>query len=85
MAPWGSYRFCYPYIRHVSACPRLSYAEADDTSAIVGMVLLPSRSAFRTIWMKPVWGAANLGTVVLWPLATIVQFGVGRYVRATWE
>ncbi|ORY25914.1 E1-E2 ATPase-domain-containing protein, partial [Naematelia encephala] len=28
--------------------------------------------------MKPIWGAANLGTIVLWPLVTVVQFGVGR-------
>jgi hypothetical protein len=82
MAPWGGYRLCDPYIHHVSVCPRLSCAEANNASAIVGMVLLPSHSAFRTMWMKPVWGAANLGTVVLWPLATIVQFGVGRCVRS---
>jgi hypothetical protein len=32
------------------------------------------------ICMQPIWGAATLGTVVLWPLATVIQFGVGRYV-----
>ncbi|WWC62714.1 uncharacterized protein I303_105311 [Kwoniella dejecticola CBS 10117] len=46
--------------------------------AIVSMILLPSSNAFKMHMMKPVWGAANLGTVILWPLATVVQFGVGR-------
>ncbi|WWC70883.1 uncharacterized protein I206_104835 [Kwoniella pini CBS 10737] len=46
--------------------------------AIVSMILLPSHSKFKMEMMKPVWGAANLGTIILWPLATIVQFGVGR-------
>ncbi|RSH88277.1 uncharacterized protein EHS24_000811 [Apiotrichum porosum] len=52
--------------------------------AIVSMVLLPMSSPFRQFWDKPVWGGANRGTVVLWALATVVQFGVGRlfYQRA---
>ncbi|WVR06466.1 hypothetical protein IAU60_003497 [Kwoniella sp. DSM 27419] len=45
---------------------------------IVGMTLASGHSAFKMDVMKPVWGSANLATVILWPLATIVQFGVGR-------
>lgn len=50
--------------------------------AIVGMVLLPGDAPFRLFWDQPVWGGASLGTIVLWILATIVQFGVGRYVHS---
>lgn len=52
--------------------------------AIVSMVLLPMNHPFRRFWDTAVWGGANIGTLVLWVLATIVQFGVGRYfyVRA---
>ncbi|KAK8858686.1 hypothetical protein IAR55_002915 [Kwoniella newhampshirensis] len=52
--------------------------------AIVGMILVRGSSPFKMSLMRPVWGAANLGTIILWPLATIVQFGVGRlfYQRA---
>ncbi|RXK37708.1 hypothetical protein M231_05041 [Tremella mesenterica] len=52
--------------------------------AIIGMVLLPSHNHFRMLWMSPRWGAANLGTIILFPLSTVVQFGVGRifYQRA---
>ncbi|ODO10031.1 hypothetical protein I350_02256 [Cryptococcus amylolentus CBS 6273] len=46
--------------------------------AIVGMVLLKGHDAFKMKMMESTWGAANLGTVILWPLATVVQFGVGR-------
>lgn len=51
---------------------------------ILGMVLLPHHNAFRRDIMTPVWGAANKGTIALWPLATVVQFGAGRlfYERA---
>ena len=42
------------------------------------MALLPSDHYFRMVWMRPIWGAAELGTVVVWPIATVVQFGVGR-------
>ncbi|WVF69120.1 hypothetical protein IAT40_003894 [Kwoniella sp. CBS 6097] len=45
---------------------------------IVGMVLVNGHNQFKMDVMKPIWGAANLGTIILWPLATIVQFGVGR-------
>lgn len=41
------------------------------------MVILPRQHPFAMYWMRPVWGRATLGTVVLWPLATVVQFGVG--------
>nr|XP_018262226.1 uncharacterized protein I303_05242 [Kwoniella dejecticola CBS 10117]OBR84384.1 hypothetical protein I303_05242 [Kwoniella dejecticola CBS 10117] len=50
--------------------------------AIVSMILLPSSNAFKMHMMKPVWGAANLGTVILWPLATVVQFGVGSAFKS---
>ncbi|WVW84814.1 hypothetical protein I302_106849 [Kwoniella bestiolae CBS 10118] len=46
--------------------------------AIVSMLLLSDHSSFKMKMMEPVWGGANLGTVILWPLASIVQFGVGR-------
>lgn len=46
--------------------------------AIFGMVLLPKGHAFRRYWEEPVWGGAGRGTVALWVLATVVQFGVGR-------
>lgn len=45
--------------------------------SIVGMVLMPEESKFRMFWMKKVWGGAGRGTIVLWVLATVVQFGVG--------
>ncbi|WVQ96615.1 hypothetical protein IAU59_003720 [Kwoniella sp. CBS 9459] len=45
---------------------------------IVGMVLVSGHNQFKMDIMRPIWGAANLGTVILWPLATVVQFGVGR-------
>ncbi|KAK6908061.1 hypothetical protein I203_102062 [Kwoniella mangroviensis CBS 8507] len=52
--------------------------------AIVSMILLPNHNPFEMKMMEPVWGAANMGTVILWPLASVVQFGVGRifYKRA---
>ncbi|WWD18579.1 hypothetical protein CI109_103032 [Kwoniella shandongensis] len=52
--------------------------------AIVGMILVRGSSSLKMSLMRPVWGAANLGTIILWPLATVVQFGVGRlfYERA---
>ncbi|WWC88506.1 uncharacterized protein L201_003417 [Kwoniella dendrophila CBS 6074] len=46
--------------------------------AIVSMILLPEHNTFRMRMMEPIWGGANLGTLILWPLATVVQFGVGR-------
>jgi Cu+-exporting ATPase len=46
------------------------------------MVLVPGDSAFKMHLMQPIRGAANLGTIILWPLATVVQFGVGRYVTS---
>lgn len=57
--------------------------------AIVSMVLLKSDHPFRKFWDQPVWGGANLGTIVQWPLATVVQFGVGwlfykRAFHALW-
>lgn len=57
--------------------------------AIVSMVLLKSTHPFRRFWDQPVWGGANLGTIVQWPLATVVQFGVGwlfykRAFNALW-
>lgn len=47
-------------------------------SAIVGMVLVNGNSELRQWCMTDDWGAANRGTLILWPLATVVQFGVGR-------
>ena len=46
---------------------------------IVGMVLLPSTNPFRQ-WceMHDWWGGASRAVILLWVLATIVQFGVGR-------
>lgn len=46
--------------------------------AIVGMTLLPKKHGFRMYWEESVWGGAGRGTVALWVLATVVQFGVGR-------
>ncbi|WVQ83012.1 hypothetical protein IAT38_005150 [Cryptococcus sp. DSM 104549] len=46
--------------------------------AIVGMILVPGGNDLKMKMMEPKWGAANLGTLIMWPLATIVQFGVGR-------
>lgn len=52
--------------------------------AIVSMVMLKMDHPFRRFWDTAVWGGANRGTIVLWALATVVQFGIGRffYVRA---
>lgn len=52
--------------------------------AIVSMVMLKMDHPFRRFWDTAVWGGANRGTIVLWVLATVVQFGIGRffYVRA---
>ncbi|KEP50109.1 copper resistance-associated P-type ATPase [Rhizoctonia solani 123E] len=44
---------------------------------IVGMIALPKSHPFRQHIEKPVWGGAGLGVIVLWALATPVQFGVG--------
>lgn len=44
---------------------------------IVGMVVLSKSHPFRRHLEEPVWGGAGLGVVVLWALATPVQFGVG--------
>ncbi|KAH7343468.1 E1-E2 ATPase-domain-containing protein [Rhizoctonia solani] len=44
---------------------------------IVGMIALPKSHPFRQHIEKPVWGGAGLGIIVLWALATPVQFGVG--------
>ncbi|CAE6447725.1 unnamed protein product [Rhizoctonia solani] len=44
---------------------------------IIGMIALPKSHPFRQHIEKPVWGGAGLGVVVLWGLATPVQFGVG--------
>ncbi|KAG8727184.1 hypothetical protein FRC12_022731 [Ceratobasidium sp. 428] len=44
---------------------------------IIGMVALPKTHPFRQHIEKPVWGGAGLGVIVLWTLATPVQFGVG--------
>lgn len=69
--------FRYPNLYHV----RVFFfyeAWADLNSGILGMVLLPHHNAFRRDIMTPVWGAANKGTIALWPLATVVQFGAGR-------
>ena len=55
-----------------------TYLCIDARSAIVGMVLVPSDNSFRQGLMTPLWGSANKGTLALWPLASVVQFGVGR-------
>ncbi|CAE6505777.1 unnamed protein product [Rhizoctonia solani] len=44
---------------------------------IVGMIALHKSHPFRQHIERPVWGGAGLGVVVLWALATPVQFGVG--------
>ncbi|KAG9122259.1 hypothetical protein FRC07_001455 [Ceratobasidium sp. 392] len=44
---------------------------------IIGMVALPKSHSFRRHVEQPVWGGAGLGVIVLWALATPVQFGVG--------
>ncbi|KAF8512754.1 hypothetical protein BU17DRAFT_53890 [Hysterangium stoloniferum] len=47
--------------------------------AVVGTSLLPETNSFRMSLEKPVWGDATLATVILWGLATPIQFGVGIY------
>ncbi|KDN37191.1 hypothetical protein RSAG8_10323, partial [Rhizoctonia solani AG-8 WAC10335] len=44
---------------------------------IIGMIALPKSHPLRQHIEKPVWGGAGLGVIVLWALATPVQFGVG--------
>jgi Cu+-exporting ATPase len=46
--------------------------------AIVGMTILPSSNKFRMWCETPLWGGANRSIIILWILATFVQFGVGR-------
>lgn len=46
--------------------------------AIVGMTVMKKDDPFRLYWEEPAWGGAGKGTVALFVLATIVQFGVGR-------
>lgn len=48
---------------------------------IVGLVLLPQDHPFRQWCSKPVWGIAARAVVILGCLATVTQFGVGRYVH----
>jgi hypothetical protein len=50
-------------------------------SGIVGMVILPPGNILHEFTMRPTWGAAKMGTIIIWPIATVVQFGVGRWVR----
>ncbi|KIJ47550.1 hypothetical protein M422DRAFT_163902, partial [Sphaerobolus stellatus SS14] len=47
--------------------------------AVVGMSLLKGSNGFQMQLDTPVWGNATLGTVILFALATPVQFGVGSF------
>ncbi|KAF8583042.1 heavy metal translocatin [Ramaria rubella] len=47
--------------------------------AVVGMSLLPTNNAFREHLEMPVWGNASRATVVLFALATPIQFGIGWF------
>ncbi|OCF30430.1 hypothetical protein I316_07917 [Kwoniella heveanensis BCC8398] len=51
---------------------------------IVGMVLVNGHNRFKMYIMRPIWGAANLGTIILWPLATIVQLFYKRTFASMW-
>ncbi|CAE6531551.1 unnamed protein product [Rhizoctonia solani] len=51
---------------------------------IIGMIALPKSHPFRQHIEKPVWGGAGLGVIVLWALATPVQFGVGWRRQWRW-
>lgn len=67
----------------------IAFAIPSFIIAIVSMVILKMDHPFRQYWDTPVWGGANRGTVALWPLATVVQFGVGwlfykRAFNAMW-
>lgn len=55
-----------------------SLIDMSTISGIVGMLLLPRDHPFRRFVDTMIWGGADRGTVALWVLATLVQFGVGR-------
>lgn len=46
---------------------------------VVGMMLLPKKNRFRQ-WCEGIgwWGGASRAVILLWVLATIVQFGIAR-------
>lgn len=72
--------------RHLAINLAIAFIFAIPTFIIgvVGMALVPSSNALKMWCMTPIWGAANKGTIFLWPIATVVQFGIGRifYQRA---
>jgi P-type Cu+ transporter len=47
---------------------------------VVGMMLLPQGNHFRQ-WCEGIgwWGGASRAVILLWIIATIVQFGIARY------
>lgn len=47
---------------------------------VVGMLLLPKTNSFR-IWCEGIgwWGGVTRAVLLLWVLATCVQFGIARY------
>ena len=47
---------------------------------VVGMSLLSRKNSFRRWCQTPIWGGAMRSVIALWILASLIQFGVGRYV-----
>ena len=46
---------------------------------IVCMMLLPDSSSLRMYWMMPIWGNASRGLILMWCLATPVQFVIASH------
>ena len=44
---------------------------------VLAMDFLPGHNRFRMWWEAPLWGGATRTAVVLWIMATFVQFGIG--------
>ena len=64
----------------------LLFAIPTFTVAVVGMSLIHNGSTLRAQLEMPAWGNASLGTIILFVLATPVQFGVGWFFhQRTWK
>lgn len=69
---------------HLARLFFISFCAAVPTFVVgvMGMTALPRTNKFRMWCETPIWGGAARAVVILWALASVVQFGVGRYVAS---